>query len=98
MGAQVGIVNYKDLINKELVSIRDAMSTVVLDYKKLTNSESIENRESEEYERYSTQYVEDVITLKQLRKYSQEIADFCNNALFMISKDAIAKHIYNYDE
>lgn len=97
MAAQVGIADYKDLINKELVSIRDKMSTIVLDYKKLISTEAVENRESEEFEKYSKQYTNDISTLTQLREYSQSIADFCNNALFMISKDAIIKHVYNYD-
>ena len=98
MSAQVGMVDYKDLINKELVSIRDTMSTIVLDYKKLINTEAINNRESEEFEKYSRQYTEDIATLTQLRQYSQEIADFCNKTLFMISKDAIVKHVYEYDD
>ncbi len=91
------IVEYKDLINKELLSIKDAMNTIVLDYKKLVNSEAIDNRESEDYVKYSSQYNDDIKILSQLRQYSQEIADFCNKALFLISKDAIVKHVYDYD-
>ena len=91
------IVDYKDLINKELLSLKDAMNIVVLDYKKLISSDAIDNRESEDYVKYSSQYNNDIKTLSQLRQYSQEIADFCNKALFLISKDAIVKHVYNYD-
>ena len=88
---------YKDLINKELLKLKEAMDFVVFDYKKITSDEAINNRESEDYNKYINQYALDFQLLSQLREYSQNIADLCNKLMFKISKDALEKHLYEYD-
>ena len=93
----VANVDYKDLVNKELFTLRDNMNTLVLDYKKMTSEEAVNNRESEEYEKYIKQYTEDINILTQMRKFAQDIADYCNKTLFAITKDAISKHVYDFD-
>ena len=98
MNNQLGITKYKDLMNKELLTdMKNNVKELVLRYNMLAAEESINNRESELFEKYTSQYSDDMDTLSLIRQYAQNLVDLCNQANFLISKRSIMKHVYEWD-
>ena len=98
MNNQLGITKYKDLMNKELLTdMKNNVKELVLRYNMLAAEESVNNRESELFEKYTSQYSDDMDTLSLIRQYAQNLVDLCNQANFLISKRSIMKHVYEWD-
>ena len=67
MSAQVGIPHYKDLINKEKIhELKELINKICLIYAKLSSKDAMDNRESQEYDKYTSQYSVDLMNLKSL--------------------------------
>lgn len=99
MSSQIGVVNYKDLINNIILNkLKESVNNLLLSYKNLSSDSSVEKRESELYNDYINQYDKDNTSLSLLRKNAQDIVDYCNNALYTLTKRAIEHHIYEYDD
>lgn len=99
MSAQVGIPNYKDLINSaELASLKEKINLIALNYAKMASNEAIENRENESFDVYTAQYTQDLIYLKNICSAAQELVNKCNDTLFDISCKAIGHHVYFYED
>lgn len=99
MSAQLGITTYKDLLNKKnLAKLNEAIQGVCINFKKLANDNSIENRESEKYEEYMPQYTSDLQSIINIRTYASTILNLCDEINFNISKRSIEQHIYNWDD
>lgn len=85
-------------MNKELLTdMKNNVKELVLRYNMLAAEESINNRESELFEKYTSQYSDDMDTLSLIRQYAQNLVDLCNQANFLISKRSIMKHVYEWD-
>lgn len=85
-------------MNKELLTdMKNNVKELVLRYNMLAAEESINNRESELFEKYTSQYSDDMDTLSLIRQYAQNLVDLCNQASFLISKRSIMKHVYEWD-
>lgn len=85
-------------MNKELLAdMKNNVKELVLRYNMLAAEESINNRESELFEKYTSQYSDDMDTLSLIRQYAQNLVDLCNQANFLISKRSIMKHVYEWD-
>ena len=63
----------------------------------LTSKESIEDRESELFEQYTSQYKDDMQNIDFIRQYAQNIVNMCNEMNFILSKRAIQYHVYEFD-
>lgn len=97
MNNQLGIPKYKDLMNKELLAdLKNNVKELSIRYNMLAAEESVNNRESELFEKYTNQYSNDMDTLSLIRQYAQNIVDICNQANFLISKRSIMKHVYEW--
>ena len=93
MSAQVGIPQYKDLINTEKIhELKELINKICLIYTKLGNKDALEHRESQDYDVYTSQYSIDMMNLKSLCKYAQELVEQCNDTMFLIADRAIAFH------
>jgi len=98
MSAQVGIPNYKDLVNiQKLTELKNAVNTICLNFSKFASAEAIANRESELFENYTNQYNNDMIYLRNICDKAQTLVNECNEALYLISTSAVLHHIYNYN-
>lgn len=98
MNNQLGIVKYKDILNKEIMTnMKNNVKELMLRYNMLAAEESVENRESEIFEKYIIQYSDDMSSLSLIRQYAQNIVDLCNQANFLISKRSIQNHVYDWD-
>lgn len=98
MSAQVGIPQYKDLINSsKILPIKDCLNIIALNYSKLTSKEAIDRRESECFEDYTDQYDHDIMYLCNICKSAQDLVNKCNETLYTINKDAMLHHIYFYE-
>lgn len=85
-------------MNKELLTdMKNNVKELVLRYNMLAAEESVNNRESELFEKYTSQYSDDMDTLSLIRQYAQNLVDLCNQANFLISKRSIMKHVYEWD-
>lgn len=95
MSAQVGIPKYNDLLNANyLDSLKDKISKICLFYGKLANKDSIENRESDNFNTYIDQYNKDMTSVKELCGWSQQLLNELNNILYMISTRSVQNHIF----
>jgi len=98
MSGQVGIPKYKDLLNKtKLADLATNIKGLNLRFNMLTSKESIEDRESELFEQYTTQYKDDMQNIDFIRQYAQNIVNMCNEMNFILSKRAIQYHVYEFD-
>lgn len=98
MSGQVGIPKYKDLLNKtKLADLTTNVRGLNLRFNMLTSKESIEDRESELFEQYTSQYKDDMQNIDFIRQYAQNIVNMCNEMNFMLSKRAIQYHVYEFD-
>lgn len=98
MSGQVGIPKYKDLLNKtKLADLTTNVRGLNLRFNMLTSKESIEDRESELFEQYTTQYKDDMQNIDFIRQYAQNIVNMCNEMNFILSKRAIQYHVYEFD-
>lgn len=99
MSAQVGIPNYKDLINKaKLQAIYEKINNICLNYAKLASDDAINNREAEGYETYSNQYSLDLGYLKQICYQAQELVNACNDTMFLINDGAVIHHLRTFGD
>lgn len=93
MSAQVGIPYYKDIVNTTKINeFKEVINKICLIYTKLGSKDACENRESQEYDRYTTQYSVDMMNLKTLCKYAQELVEQCNDTMFLIADRGISYH------
>ena len=93
MSAQIGIPKYKDIINDEyLKTIKNKINQICLLYGKLSNDKVVENRESDDFEKYSSQYYDDLYNIQSLINYSQDLINDLNHCSFAISTRAIKEH------
>ena len=98
MSGQVGIPKYKDLLNKtKLADLTTNVRGLNLRFNMLTSKESIEDRESELFEQYTSQYKDDMQNIDFIRQYAQNIVNMCNEMNFILSKRAIQYHVYEFD-
>lgn len=98
MSGQVGIPKYKDLINRsKLEDMNNNVRSLNLRYNMFTSNKAIENRESELFEQYSSQYSEDMQNIDFIRQYAQNLVNMCNEINLIISKRAIQYHVYEFD-
>jgi archaellum component FlaC len=99
MANQIGIPKYKDLINKsKLQELQNNVKALMLRYNMVSSDKAISNRESELYNDYMTQYIDDMNNIGMLRQYAQNIVDMCNEMNFIISKRSIENHVYHWDD
>lgn len=99
MSNQIGIAKYKDLLNNsKLQEMQNNIKSLVLRYNMMSSNKAVENRESELFNDYVTQYSTDMDNLGMIRQYAQNIVDMCNEMSFIISKRSIEKHVYNWDD
>lgn len=95
MSAQVGIPKYKDIVNKKFLDeLKNNINLLCVIYGKLASKNGIENRESDNYEQYKTQYEKDIVQLEEISAFAQKLLNKSNEAIFEISKRAIENHIF----
>ena len=93
MSAQVGIPHYKDLVNKEKIhEFKELINKICLIYAKLSSKDALDNRDSQEYDKYTSQYSVDMMNLKTMCKYAQDLVEECNDTMFLIADRGIAYH------
>mgnify|MGYP007056176606 CR=1 FL=1 len=98
MSGQVGIPKYKDLLNKtKLNDLTNNIKYISLRFNMLASDKAVENRESDLFEQYTTQYGEDMQNIDFIRQYAQNIVNICNDMNFILSKRAIQYHVYEFD-
>lgn len=99
MAEQVGVGNYKDLINNlKLANIKDQVNNLCLNYSKLASSDAVNNRENEGYEIYSSQYSLDLMYLREMCIAAQKIINECNDTMFLINNEAISHHLHSFGQ
>ena len=62
----------------------------------VASDKAIENRESDVFEQYVTQYTQDMQNIDFIRQYAQNIVNMCNEMSFILSKRAIQYHVYEF--
>lgn len=93
--AKIGIPNYKDVVNvNTLNELKKQLNTLCIDYNKFVSNKAVENRESDLWDIYTSQYERDLALLTEMRSAAQMIADVCNKGLFNISSRAIYNHVF----
>ena len=94
MSAQVGIPQYKDLINREkLENIKKEISNLCMQYGKLASNENVNNRESDDYYVYSKQYTNDLNSLHALCLHTQKLYKELLDTMYIISVRSIDDHM-----
>lgn len=99
MSAQVGIPQYRDLVNStKLAPLKDSINVIALNYSKLVSKEAIDRREAESFEQYTEQYDHDMMYLYNICRAAQDLVNKCNDTLYTINKEAMLHHIYFYGD
>lgn len=97
--AKIGVPQFKDVINENTIEfLKRNINSICINFNKFAAKPSIENRESNLFEEYATQYKMDFSTLLQMRLAAQEIVDKCNWATMILSTRAIKDHIFPENE
>lgn len=97
MSGQVGVPKYKDLLNnKKLSDMKNNLHSLNLRFNMVASDKAIENRESDVFEQYVTQYTQDMQNIDFIRQYAQNIVNMCNEMSFILSKRAIQYHVYEF--
>ena len=97
--SKVGIPEYQDLFNsKKLLKIKDLINIICLAYSKVASSEAVQNREDDDYNIYSKQYIHDLNNLKEIILTAQDLINDCNESLYLISSASIQNHVYNFQQ
>ena len=97
MSAELGVTNYKDLVNSnKLHLLKDKIHYICLNFAKMASQEAVENREADGFETYSEQYGLDLMYLKEICKNAQDLINECNDTMFLISEEAMLNRLRTY--
>lgn len=92
-------MQYKDIINFNIIKkFKEHLNNICILYNNLLHKDSIKKRESEYYEVYTQQYLDDIKKLTELRDNCLHLADLCNKTLLVMNTYHIKQYYLDKEE